>query len=117
MGEEEARWSRENGWCWETAGRLDSWLGSRTRSAIKGRIDWDLFEDRLHGLAFLVVFVVVSILAHAQVLEDLLFVGFAKRWNAFREQTAKFEVVVPKEVESRGLAEKKPAVAYANREC
>ena len=27
-----------------------------------------MFEDRLHGLAFLVVFVVVSILAHAQVL-------------------------------------------------
>ena len=84
---------------------------------MKGGIDWDLLEDRLHGLAFLVVFVVVSVLAHAQVLEDFLFVGFAKRWNAFGEQTTKFEVVVPKEVESRGLAEKRPAVTYANREC
>lgn len=84
---------------------------------MRGGIHWDLLEDRLHGLALLVVFVVVSVLAHAEVLQDFLFVGFAKRWDAFREQTTKFEVVVPKEVESRGLAEKKPAVAYANREC
>lgn len=65
---------------------------------MKGRIKWDLLEDRLHGFAFFVVLIVVSILAHAQVLEDFFLVGFAKRRNAFREKTAKFEVVVSKEV-------------------